>query len=140
MPPRKKPAQPAKPTLTIGAGALVAGALYLLVWLVKTYPREACAVGVALCREHMPAAPPPVVITAPMPPGLLTNQWPASRGCPPPYQQVGNHPGCWAPIEGVRPPCGAAAEALGRCWSALIVTPARPSVEDPRRPDLKPWR
>lgn len=130
MPPRKKPGQPAKPTLTIGAGALVVGLIYLLVWLVKTYPREACAVGVALCREHLPAAPAPVVTIAPMPDDLLPGQMPATHGCPSPYVEVRGKKGCWGLLD-KRPPCGMSFEHEGRCYSAYIPPQPFRAVQQP---------
>lgn len=103
--------------------------------LVRMYPRETCRVADALCAEHRT---PQVerVLTVPMPPDLLPNQWPAKKGCPRPYRQVGKHPGCWLRSDET-PPCGAAYEAEGRCWGAYTPTSPRPSVEDPRRE--RPW-
>lgn len=132
MPPRKKPTPPPVPTLTLTGGALVVLLLGGLGWLIWKYPREACAVGEALCKEHMPAAPSPVVPTAPLPEGLLEDQVAAMHGCPRPSVQLDKHPGCWLPVA-ASPPCGIAVEWSGRCWSALILKSRRPSVQQPWR-------
>lgn len=132
MPPRKKPIPPPVPTLTLTGGALVVLLLGGLGWLIWKYPREACAVGEALCKAHMPAAPSPVVVIAPIPDDLLPGQMPATHGCPPPYVEVRGKKGCWGLLDR-RPPCGMAFEHEGRCYSAFI-------PPQPFRAVQQPWR
>lgn len=122
---------------SLGLVLLLAGALWTLM---LKYPREACGVADVLCAAQRGAVQEAErVPTKPMPLELLADQWPVSKGCPQPYRPVGAHPGCW--MQGAAtPPCGAAYEALGRCWSPYIVQPARPSAEDPRRPAQPSWR